>query len=74
VLLSVANEAEACAHIAPYARWLSTVGTDDAQSAKAWRALGASRVCAPGEMQHPPLCRTHDGVDWLRETFLSASS
>ena len=48
----------------PWARWLSTVGTDEPGTD--W--LGA-RVCALGQMQRPPVDRLHDGVDLLRATL-----
>ena len=54
--------------LAPYARWLSTIGTDDPESVPTWVSLGATRVCRPGRMQRPPLIRAHDGEDWLRAT------
>lgn len=54
--------------LAPWARWLSTVGTDDPDSAGTWISLGATRVCRPGRMQRPPLLRPHDGEDWLHAT------
>ncbi len=38
---------------------LSTVGTDDPLE------LPGVRICAPGDMQRPPLLRLHDGVDWV---------
>lgn len=43
---------------------LSTLGTDDPEV-----SVPGARVCAPGEMQRPPLNRLHDGVDWLQETL-----
>ncbi|MEZ4316620.1 MAG: acyl-CoA reductase [Myxococcota bacterium] len=43
---------------------LSTVATDAPATLEGVRGV---RVCAPGEMQRPPLDRLHDGVDWLRE-------
>ena len=50
--------------VQPWAHHLSTVATDDPRSQPAWRSLGASRTCAPGQMHQPPLVRAHDGVDW----------
>jgi len=41
---------------------LSTCATDLDDHA-ALEALGFHRVCAPGDMQRPPLNRKHDGVD-----------
>lgn len=48
---------------------LSTVGTDDPTSAAAWFEIGATRICALGRMQRPPLDRVHDGVRWIYQTF-----
>ncbi|MBX2803615.1 MAG: hypothetical protein KTR31_38410 [Myxococcales bacterium] len=52
--------------LAPHRHALSTLGTDRDDLA----ALGLDprqiRLCAPGEMQRPPLMRRHDGVDWVR--------
>lgn len=56
----------ALAAVAPWARWLSSVATDEPASATAWRQLGASRVVAPGRLQRPALDRVHDGVEVLR--------
>lgn len=47
---------------------LSTVGTDDPTGLATVLDAASVRVCAPGEMQRPPLLRRHDGVDWIRET------
>lgn len=64
VLVPVRDLEEA---IAAARRWPSraTIGTDDPEAAAAWQGLGASRVCALGQMQRPPMRRTHDGVDWV---------
>ena len=62
---SVTSEAAAEA-VAPWASALSTVGTDG--DPKPWDKL-ASRLCALGRMQRPPLLRRHDGVDWLQATL-----
>jgi hypothetical protein len=53
----------------PWARALSTVGTDDPTTIDGWLDLGASRICAPGRMQRPPLDRVHDGVRWVTQTW-----
>lgn len=56
------------------ARWgssLSTVATDDPSAAEAWLQAGATRICAPGRMQRPPLDRVHDGVRWVHQTFIA---
>lgn len=47
---------------------LSTIGTDDPATIEAL-GLDGTRICAPGEMQRPPLHRHHDGVDWLAATL-----
>ena len=41
---------------------LSTCATDLVEHG-ALKALGFHRICAPGDMQRPPLSRKHDGVD-----------
>lgn len=51
--------ADVAATLAPYRDLLGTVATDQALP------FPAPRRCAPGEMQAPPLGRTHDGVDVL---------
>lgn len=65
-LVPVGGPADARAALAPYQRWLSTVGSSDLVQVADW---GALRVCPLGSMQHPPLIRFHDGVDWLRLTL-----
>ncbi len=70
---AVGDAGEAARALAPYARWLSTVGTDDPDSLGTWMSLGATRLCRPGRMQRPPLLRPHDGEDWLRATALWVS-
>jgi len=52
---------------------LSTVGTDDPRSARLWHRAGATRVCAAGRMQRPPLDRIHDGVRWVTQTYRALS-
>jgi hypothetical protein len=64
----VEDATQAARALAPYARWLSTVGTDDPESVGTWFSLGATRVCRQGRMQRPPLIRPHDGEDWLHGT------
>jgi len=44
----VADADSAARALAPYARWLSTVGTDDPGSTDTWLSLGATRICRPG--------------------------
>lgn len=62
-----ANAAARCA--AQWGAQLSTVGTDDPMSVAAWVGAGATRVCATGRMQRPPLDRVHDGVRWVHQTY-----
>ena len=69
----VDDATEAARALAPYARWLSTIGTDDSDSLGTWVSLGATRLCRPGRMQRPPLLRPHDGEDWLHDTALWVS-
>ena len=57
-----------------WGRALSTVGTDDPSSAAAWFEIGATRVCALGRMQRPPLDRVHDGVRWVHQTFRATAT
>lgn len=64
----VRNLREAVEALRPWSKWLSTVGTDDPATVEAWARVGASRICWLGEMQRPPLIRSHDGEDWLRAT------
>lgn len=64
----VADAPGAARALAPYARWLSAVGTDDPDAVGLFMSVGADRVCRPGRMQRPPLVRPHDGEDWLRAT------
>jgi hypothetical protein len=54
--------------LAPHARALGTFATDG--PSPPWPHV---RVCAPGEMQRPPLVRLHDGVDWLAATLRDAT-
>lgn len=61
---TVADRGALEAALAPHRHQLSTVGTDDGAL-----SLPGIRCCAPGQMQHPPLARLHDGVDWLRRTL-----
>jgi hypothetical protein len=63
------NAAAAAACAAQWGSALSTVGTDDPKGARAWLDAGATRVCATGRMQRPPLDRVHDGVRWVTQTF-----
>ena len=72
-LVQALDPAEATCILGPHARWLSTVGTDAADSANAWFNAGATRVCRPGRMQRPPLLRHHDGEDWLAATHIACS-
>ena len=67
-LCPVDSASHASRLLQPVARWLSTVGSND-PSTTPWPALGNVRLCAPGQMQQPPLVRLHDGVDWLHETM-----
>jgi hypothetical protein len=60
---------EALAWTRAWRTQLSTVGTTDANTAAEWREIGASMVCSTGQMQRPPLIRTHDGVDLVRATL-----
>ena len=69
----VADAEEAARALAPYARWLSTIATDDPGTNDTWLSLGATRICRPGRMQRPPLVRHHDGEDWLRATAIWVS-
>ena len=48
--------------VAPFLAELGTVAVDPSL---AGRAPAAPRVCAPGEMQRPPVTRWHEGVDVL---------
>ncbi len=65
-IVSVAGPDEAAAVLAPWLRWLSTIGTDEPGTAA---VIGPeARVVALGHMQAPPLLRQHDGRDWLVET------
>ncbi|MBW2255877.1 MAG: hypothetical protein JRI25_14940 [Deltaproteobacteria bacterium] len=64
----VEDATQAARALAPYARWLSTIGTDDPESVGTWLSLGATRVCRQGRMQRPPVIRPHDGEDWLHGT------
>lgn len=57
----------AAAIVAPWGRWLSLLGTDDDAIAEAFVRAGVTRVAALGRMQRPPLIRTHDGEEWLRQ-------
>ncbi|MBN2798686.1 MAG: hypothetical protein JXX28_06005 [Deltaproteobacteria bacterium] len=72
-LVQVAGLEQALAALGPWAGALSTVSTDDPRSAPRWVDAGATRVCATGRSQRPPLVRPHDGEDWLRATGLSVS-
>jgi len=70
VLVVHADSAEQAATCA--AQWgsaLSTVGTDDPDSAEHWFSAGATRICPTGRMQRPPLDRVHDGVRWVLQTL-----
>lgn len=64
-VVAVADRREAMDLLSAHRAWLSTVGTDDPESAEAWLDAGACRVCRPGQMQRPPLVRMHDGENWL---------
>lgn len=72
-LVHATNPEEARRVLAPWRRALSTVGTDDPATASRWIDVGATRVCATGRMQRPPLVRAHDGEDWLRATGIAVS-
>ncbi|MCA9512565.1 MAG: hypothetical protein KC560_17795, partial [Myxococcales bacterium] len=51
--------------VAPIARFLSTIavaGIGDAEAREALAGLGGHRLCAPGEMQSPPLAWRRDGL------------
>lgn len=69
-----APDAETAARTA--SQWgaaLSTVGTDDPDSAPIWHRAGATRICSTGRMQRPPLDRIHDGVRWVTQTYRAIS-
>lgn len=56
--------------LAPWARHLAGVaragfGAGEPALDAALRKMGASRVCAPGELQSPPLDWPRDGLPWL---------
>jgi hypothetical protein len=62
----VKDLAELAAALAPLALHLAAValsgfGADSRRAAELMAGLGASRVCAPGQMQAPPLAWHHDG-------------
>jgi hypothetical protein len=61
LLVQVDDVAAAHAALAPFARWLSTVATDDA-TISSW--AGASAVVAPGQLQRPTIPRVWDGRPW----------
>jgi hypothetical protein len=69
-VLPLADAAELRASLRPLARHLAAValagfGAESAALARGLAALGASRVCAPGRMQAPPLGWHHDGGELL---------
>jgi hypothetical protein len=68
-IVSVPNVECAVNTVSEWGHQLSTVGTDNSDHLAQWKTIGASRVCPLGEMQHPPLLRHHDGVDWIRATL-----
>jgi hypothetical protein len=76
------SPAELCAALAPAARHLAAVaiagfGPHASDAARALAGLGASRVCAPGALQAPPLAWHHEGagvlVPFARFTDLEAA-
>lgn len=71
--VALVSTADPAALLRPWAARLSTISTDDPSSAPRWVRLGATRVCATGRSQRPPLLRPHDGEDWLRATLWSVS-
>jgi len=65
-----ADAAAALEAFRPHGRHLAAValagfGEGEARLATALRALGASRVCAPGSLQTPPLAWPRDGLPVL---------
>lgn len=69
-LVQVPDARAAAAHASQWGRALSTVGTDDPSVAALFLSAGATRVCPLGRMQRPPLDRVHDGVRWVRQTYV----
>jgi hypothetical protein len=65
LLVHAPDVTQAAAHAARWGRALSTVGTDQADSAGTWLEAGATRVDPTGRMQRPDLDRIHDGVRWV---------
>ncbi len=65
VLHPVSGPDEVCAALAPHASHLGTVAATGRYVPVAEASGATVRVCAPGEMQRPPTCRLHDGVDVL---------
>ncbi len=61
LLVQVDSPVAANRALAAWAPWLSSVATDDS-TVRAWP--GASRVCAPGQLQRPPIPRLWDGHRW----------
>lgn len=64
-VVSVSDPVTAAAALTPWRRSLSTVGTDDLDTAAIWVDAGATRICGLGRMQRPPMRRAHDGEDWV---------
>jgi hypothetical protein len=62
-VISVANQTEAAALLAPHRGSLSTVGD------RLGRTWHQARVTHPGQMQRPPLNRLHDGVHLIHGTI-----
>ncbi len=49
----------------PWRAWLAACASD-LDDADALQALDFERLCRPGQLQSPPLCRTHGGMEMLR--------
>lgn len=64
-VVSVPDRAAAAAVLAPWSRWLSSVGDDGGGAWFPDRPV-AVRVCPAAELQRPPVDRVHDGVPVLR--------